>query len=119
MKKINLFGILSISLLLLGCSQNQIQGAAVNEQNFNGSYKIGVMLALTGDAATYGLPEQQAIKIAADEINSKGGINGKKIEIIYEDGKCNPKDGNAAAQKLINVDKVKVIIGGSCSGETL
>ena len=114
-----------LSLLILNsCAQkNNFQGSLIDDNksnlNFNGSYKIGVMLALTGDAATYGLPEQQSIKIAADEINSKGGINGKKLEMIYEDGKCNPKDGNAAAQKLINIDKVKVIIGGSCSGETL
>lgn len=83
------------------------------------TYKIGVMYPLSGDAAAYGLPIQRATKIAIDEINAKGGINGKKIEPIYEDSKCNPKDGNAAAQKLINIDKVKVILGGVCSGETL
>ncbi len=119
MKKTILFGIFIFILFVSGCAQEQIQGALISEQSFNGSYKIGVMLALTGDAATYGLPEQKVIKIAVDEINSKGGINGKKLIAVYEDGKCNPKDGNAAAQKLINVDKVKVIIGGSCSGETL
>ena len=86
---------------------------------FQGSYKIGVMLPLTGDAAAVGLPEQRGVKIAIDEMNAKGGINGRKLEAIYEDSKCNPKDGNAAAQKLVNIDKVKVIIGGTCSGETL
>ena len=106
-----------VGIILTGCTQNSMQGAVVS--NNNGYYKIGVMLALTGDAATYGLPEQSVIQIAIDEINSNGGINGKKLIPIYEDGKCNPKDGNSAAQKLINVDKVKVIIGGSCSGETL
>ena len=107
-------------MFIAGCNQANLQGAVLgSQQPFNGSYKIGVMLALTGDAATYGLPEQAVIKIAADEINSRGGINGKKLELVFEDGKCNPKDGNAAAQKLVNIDRVKVIIGGSCSGETL
>ena len=112
-----LFYFLIIAFVLTACAQQGIQGSLITnpeQVKFNGSYKIGVMLALTGDAAAYGLPEQQAIKIAIDEINSKGGINGKKLVPIYEDGKCNPKDGNSAAQKLINVDKVKVIIGGSC-----
>ena len=77
------------------------------------------MAPLTGDGAAYGLPIQKAIKIAIDEVNAKGGVNGKKLEPIYEDSKCNPKDGNAAAQKLVSVDNVKVIIGGVCSGETL
>ncbi|MBI1936462.1 ABC transporter substrate-binding protein [Candidatus Woesearchaeota archaeon] len=84
-----------------------------------GAYKIGVMYPLTGDAAAYGLPIQRTTKFAADEINAKGGVNGRKLELVYEDSKCNPKDGNAAAQKLINIDKVKIIIGGVCSGETL
>ena len=117
-------GFILTLLIFISCTKSyNPQGAAVAEQkneiNYNGSYKIGVMLALTGDAATYGLPEQQSIEIALDEINSIGGINGKKLEAIYEDSKCNPKDGNAAAQKLVNIDKVKLIIGGSCSGETL
>lgn len=111
---------LIITILILGCNQSDLQGNAIyNPNSFNGSYKIGAILALTGDVATYGIPEQKVIEIAVHEINSKGGIKGKKLEIIYEDGKCNPKDGNAAAQKLIHIDKVKVIIGGSCSSETL
>lgn len=103
-------------LILSACAPQQPVEKPVQ---FQGSYKIGVMLPLTGDGAAYGLPEQRGVKIAIDEINAKGGINGRKLEAVYEDSKCNPKDGNAAAQKLVNIDKVKVIIGGACSGETL
>ncbi|MBI3035581.1 ABC transporter substrate-binding protein [Candidatus Woesearchaeota archaeon] len=110
--------ILTLLLLILSACAVQ-QEPAEGKKELVGSYKIGVMLPLTGDAAAYGLSEQRGIKIALDEINSKGGVNGKKLEAIYEDSKCNPKDGNAAAQKLVNVDKVKVIVGGACSGETL
>jgi branched-chain amino acid transport system substrate-binding protein len=53
------------------------------------------------------------------EINAAGGINGRQIEVVYEDGKCNGKDGSSAAQKLVSVDKVQAIIGGFCSSETL
>ena len=119
MKKTILAIITLIVLLLSACAvqqQTQIEQKQVQPQ---GSYKIGVMLPLSGDAAAYGLPIQKTIKIALDEVNAKGGVNGKKLELIYEDSKCNPKDGNAAAQKLVNIDKVKIIIGGACSGETL
>ncbi len=81
--------------------------------------KLGLMMPLSGDAAAYGLPIQAAAQIAVDEINAKGGINGQMLELVAEDSKCNPKDGATAAQKLVNVDQVKVIIGGACSGETL
>lgn len=81
--------------------------------------KIGVMAPLTGDAAIYGEPAINVYKIAVEEINTSGGIDGRNLEFIIEDSKCNGKDGASAASKLVNVDKVQVIIGGICSGETL
>lgn len=80
--------------------------------------KIGFIGPLTGDAASIGQNVQAAVKIAVDEVNSAGGINGQPLEIIYEDGKCNGQSASSAANKLINVDKVPVILGGACSGET-
>lgn len=97
-----------IGLILLGgCSKG------------NNVVRIGFIGPLTGDAVIYGEPIRNAVSLAVEEINNKGGINGKQIQIIYEDGKCNGKDSATAAQKLINIDKVKIIIGGLCSGETL
>jgi len=83
------------------------------------SIKIGVMLPLTGDAASYGEPARNIYTLAAEEINAGGGISGRQIELIIEDSKCNGKDATSAAQKLINVDKVQVIIGGFCSSESI
>lgn len=81
--------------------------------------KIGFLGPLTGDAVSYGESELKAVQLAVEEINSKEGIGGKKIELITEDGKCDPQAAGTAAQKLVNIDQVKVIIGGACSGETL
>jgi branched-chain amino acid transport system substrate-binding protein len=80
---------------------------------------LGVLLPLTGDAASYGESENRAVQVAVEEINAAGGIAGREVQLILEDGKCDPQAGGTAAQKLVNVDKVKVIIGGACSGETL
>jgi branched-chain amino acid transport system substrate-binding protein len=84
-----------------------------------GPIKIGFIGPLTGDAATYGADEKNATMLAVDEINSAGGIKGRNLEVVYEDGKCSGKDSATAAQKLISIDKVKIILGGACSGETL
>ncbi len=81
--------------------------------------RIGFVGPLTGEVATVGENAKIAVQVAADEINAKGGVKGKKIEVIYEDGKCNAKDATSAGTKLISVDKVVAIIGGLCSGETL
>lgn len=81
--------------------------------------KIGVIAPLTGDAAVYGEPTRNMIAIAIDEVNAAHGVNGAPLQAIYEDGKCNGKDGANAAQKLVNIDKVPFIIGGFCSAESL
>jgi branched-chain amino acid transport system substrate-binding protein len=84
-----------------------------------GPIKIGFIGPLTGDAATIGEGMKVAIEIARDEVNSAGGINGRQVEVIFEDGQCNPQAAANAGNKLINIDKVPVIIGGACSSETL
>ena len=94
-------------------------GIARNGGGTGNTIKIGVMAPLTGDAAVYGEPLSNVLRLAADEINSQGGIHGKPIELLIEDSKCTGADGANAAQKLINVDGVQAIIGGFCSGDTL
>lgn len=81
--------------------------------------KLGLISPLTGDAAAIGNDILDGTKMAVDEVNAAGGIDGRMIELIAEDGKCNGTDAASAAQKLVNVDKVVSIVGGFCSGETL
>lgn len=81
--------------------------------------KIGFIGPLTGEAASYGIDPLAGIEAKIDEINAAGGIDGKMIEIVAEDGKCTGADAASAAQKLIGVDHVVAILGGQCSGETL
>jgi len=81
--------------------------------------KIGILYSQTGSLAPYGEKALRGIRIAIDEINQKGGIDGKKIRIIVEDAKSNPKDSVSAFQKLVTVDKVPVIIGPIASSLAL
>lgn len=85
----------------------------------NEPIKIGFIGPLTGDAAIYGQPFQQTVALAVEQINAAGGINGRQVQVIYEDDKCNGQDAASATQRLVNVDKVQAIIGSVCSGATI
>ncbi|MBD3253191.1 ABC transporter substrate-binding protein [Candidatus Pacearchaeota archaeon] len=104
-------------ILFTGFFKGNLTGKDVEVPN--DTIRIGVILPLTGDAAAYGIPLQRTTRFAVNEINKAGGINNKKLDVIYEDGKCNPRDATNAAQKLININNVRIIQGGMCSGETL
>lgn len=83
------------------------------------SIKIGAVLPLTGDSAAWGEQGKYGIELAVEEINAKGGINGKKLEVVYEDSQAVPKNSVTSIQKLINVDKVPAVIGDIVSATTL
>lgn len=81
--------------------------------------KIGVVQPLTGSVAYNGTTDVNGAKLAADEINAKGGVLGKKIELVVEDGQCKPADTVNAVEKLIQRDKVAALAGAFCSSATL
>jgi len=80
---------------------------------------IGAIQPLTGSVANVGQNARAAMEIAVEEINAKGGIGGKELVVKFEDGQCDAKAAVTAAKKLVEVDGVKVIIGGTCSAETM
>ncbi len=81
--------------------------------------RLGFIGPLSGELANFGNDERNASELAIEEINSSNYVPGSKLSVIYEDGKCSGKDAAIAAQKLVSVDKVRLILGGVCSGETL
>ncbi|MGH7799557.1 MAG: ABC transporter substrate-binding protein [Thermodesulfobacteriota bacterium] len=94
--------------LFLGCAKKESE-----------VIKIGVIAPLTGDAATYGVDLKKGMDLAVEEINTYGGVKGKKIELIYEDSKADPKTAVSAMNKLISIDKVKIVLGDMFSATTL
>lgn len=111
MKKI-IWIIIGISLIFL--CQN-----IFNQDQKQNPIKIGVSTVLSGDFAAAGENMVNAARLAVQEINNQGGINGRKIELYIEDAGWDSKTGLAATQKLIDVHKVKYIIGGTSSNGTL
>jgi branched-chain amino acid transport system substrate-binding protein len=81
--------------------------------------KIGVNQPLTGAVAASGNYVTDGARIAADEINAKGGLLGQEVELIIEDNKSNPAEAVAAAEKLIVRDEVPVMMGAWSSTFTL
>ena len=80
--------------------------------------KIGIMLPLTGRQTPFGRVEQNAVQMAAAEVNAGGGVKDKKIELIVADSRGNPDAGRAAIENLINRDGVIVVGGGFSSAAT-
>ena len=81
--------------------------------------KIGFLGPMTGDAGNYGKLMSQAAKIAVEEWNAAGGINGHNVELIVEDTEGKVEKGNPAVEKLVSVNKVFGIVGSVFSSVSL
>jgi branched-chain amino acid transport system substrate-binding protein len=79
--------------------------------------KLGVAGAQSGDLASYGLPTVKAAELVVAQYNARGGINGKKVELLIEDDVCKPEVATNTATKLVT-DGVDVVLGHICSGAT-
>jgi len=72
--------------------------------------KFGLAMPLTGGQALYGNDQVKAAQWAVDEINKKGGINGKKLEMVLLDTQADPQVGIQAVNRLVSVEKVPVFV---------
>ncbi len=79
--------------------------------------RLGVAGAHSGDLASYGLPTKRAAELVVKEFNAKGGVLGKKVEILAEDDVCKPEVATNTATKLVS-GGVHVVLGHICSGAT-
>ncbi len=84
-----------------------------------GPIKIGVVTPLSGTYTPIGEQVKMGLDLAAKEINATGGINGRKIDLIYEDEEANPAVATQKAEKLFQVEKVDFLTGTVNSGSTL
>ena len=81
--------------------------------------KIGEVGSMTGSEATFGVSTHEGIQLAIKEQNAKGGIKGKKIELISLDNQGKPEEAAIATTKLITQDKVVAILGEVASSRSL
>lgn len=91
--------------------------AACSGGGKSGAIKIGVAGAHSGDLASYGLPSVKAAELVVADVNAKGGINGRKLELVVEDDQCKPEVATNTASKIVS-SSVNAVIGHICSGAT-
>lgn len=84
-----------------------------------GTIKIGALFSVTGPPSFLGEPERNSAKMVVDEINAKGGVKGKKLELVVYDTQGDATKAVQAANRLIKEDRVVAIIGPSTTGESM
>jgi len=91
--------------LLAGTAQAQQQGVSKNE------IVLGSIQDLSGPLAGFGKQLRMGMQLRVEEVNEQGGIHGRKIKLLFEDSSYDPKKAVLAAQKLVNQDKIFMMVG--------
>jgi branched-chain amino acid transport system substrate-binding protein len=97
-----------MALMITGCTKKEEPVTTI---------KVGVAGPHSGDLASYGIPTVRAAELVVEEINAKGGVLGKTVELLVEDDVCKPEVATNTATKLVS-DGVVVVVGHVCSGAT-
>ncbi len=117
MKAKKLLAALGVALLatalLAGCGGDKKSTSSGN------TIKIGANLELTGNSASFGKSSLNGMKLAVKEINAKGGVLGKQLEIVVADNKSEAAEAANAVQKLVSQDKVAAIVGSNLSSSVI
>lgn len=123
MKKVLLA--LGLVALLAGCVQvfedekKEPEKAGTSSPATGEPIVIGALLPLSGSGAAYGKPIRQVLEIAVKQVNENGGVNNHPLKLEFDDGVCKAEPAKIAIENLVNLKKVKYVIGGVCSSETL
>ncbi|UCV28902.1 ABC transporter substrate-binding protein [Ferribacterium limneticum] len=81
--------------------------------------KIGSVLSVTGPAAFLGDPELKTLQLYVDDINKKGGVLGRPLQLVHYDDGSDANKANGFAKRLLEDDKVDVLVGGTTTGSTM
>ena len=81
--------------------------------------KIGSVLSVTGPAAFLGDPELKTLQLYVDDINKKGGVIGRPLQLVHYDDGSDANKANSFAKRLIDDDKVDILVGGTTTGATM
>lgn len=81
--------------------------------------KVGTFLSVTGPASFLGDPELRTMQMYIEEVNAEGGVDGRQVELVHYDTGGQAKEAVGFVKRLIQKDRVHVIVGGSTSGSTI
>ena len=98
--------------MLLGVLAMTFAAPAIQAQS---TYKIGASVGLTGYAATVDRGWRDGVQLGVEFINAKGGVNGRKLELIAEDNRSEPQEAVTVYRKMMSSDKVEIFLSGCVS----
>lgn len=111
--------VMSLTLVLGACSSNS-ESSGQGDGDAEETIKIGVLASLTGALETYGNQTKQGFELGLDyATDGSMEVEGKKIEVVYEDTETKPEVAVQKATKLLEEDEVDFLVGSSSSGDTL
>ncbi len=125
MRFVRAMAVAAVALAVAGCEKKQAPApeaktaAAPAAAPAGDTILIGHVASLTGEQATFGESTDNAIKLAIEEVNAKGGVKGKKLTLKTYDDQGKPEEAAIAATRLINQDKVLVLLGEVASSRSL
>lgn len=102
---------LAVSALALTCLPATAQTKVTNEGISASEIVVGTHQDLSGPIKGWGVPVSNGMKMATEEVNAAGGVNGRKIRLVVEDSGYDPKKAVLASQKLIERDKIFAMVG--------
>lgn len=103
--------------LVVGACGGNSSSSSSTTQTFKGTKKIGGSFSISGQSALYGHAKSQAVKMAVDDLNAKGGVNGYKLEADILDDGTDVNKGKENTQQLILQDNVSALIGSVTSAQ--
>lgn len=104
-----------MSMSVVGCGTREV----TSTDNNSDTIKIGLLTPKTGKVAQYGINVENAAKLAIDEVNAAGGINGKQVELIAYDNKGDATESINLFKRLVDNDKVVAVVGPVISSTAL
>jgi len=110
--------LLPAAITLMALAFSCTQQPNTNDTVDRSTIKIGYFGDLTGPTFNFGRSAYNGVLMAADEINNLGGINGRRIDVVFEDDRGSAEEAARLTSKLIDQDKVIAIIAGGTSGNS-
>ena len=104
--------------LLAACGEVSTSGSNTTGNEIGKELKVGFNFEKTGEVAAYGSAEQKGAQLAVDEINAKGGADGKKIVVTDKDNKSETAEAATVTTNLVTQSKVNALVGPATSGAT-
>lgn len=114
-KQSTIWGVILILVLVIGGVWVSKKSPAPVTPGNQENIKIGSILILSGEGASWGEAARNGIDLAVKEINEKGGVDGRMLEVVHEDDGSDPQKALSALNKLVSFDKVQFVIGSSWS----